>query len=70
MNTNYFKVAAFYSFIELSNIEHLQKIFIEFFEREDIKGTLLLAQEGLNGTVAGKPTSIDKLRKIFIVNIY
>jgi len=68
MNTNYFKVAAFYSFIELSNIEHLQKIFIEFFEREDIKGTLLLAQEGLNGTVAGKPTSIDKFKDFLKLN--
>jgi UPF0176 protein len=62
MSTNFFKVAAFYSFIKLSNIEHLQEIFIEFLEREDIKGTVLLAKEGVNGTVAGKPTSIDKFK--------
>ena len=68
MSTNFFKVAAFYSFIELSNTEHLQEIFIEFLEREDIKGTVLLAKEGVNGAVAGKPTSIDKFKDFLKLN--
>jgi UPF0176 protein len=68
MNTNFFKVAAFYSFAGISNTERLQEIFIEFLEREDIKGTVLLAQEGINGTVAGKPSSIDKFKDFLKLN--
>ena len=53
MNTNFFKVAAFYSFAELTNLEELQIMFIKFLQKEGIKGTVLIAQEGVNGTVAG-----------------
>ena len=68
MNENFFKVAAFYSFVELLNIERLQRLFIEFLEREDIKGTVLLAKEGVNGTVAGRSNSIDKFKDFLKLN--
>ena len=62
MNTNFFKVAAFYSFAELTNIEELQMIFTTFLQKEDIKGTVLIAREGVNGTVAGSESGIDEFK--------
>ncbi|MGB2161010.1 MAG: hypothetical protein ACPH11_03045, partial [Gammaproteobacteria bacterium] len=62
MNTNFFKVAAFYSFAELTNLEELQMIFTTFLQKEDIKGTVLIAREGVNGTVAGSESGIDEFK--------
>ena len=39
----FFKIAAFYSFADLSNIEELKEIFTSFLTNEDIKGTVLIA---------------------------
>ncbi|MGB1663850.1 MAG: hypothetical protein ACPHFT_05700, partial [Gammaproteobacteria bacterium] len=62
MNTNFFKVAAFYSFAELTNLDELQIMFIKFLQKEGIKGTVLIAQEGINGTVAGTESGIDDFK--------
>ena len=58
----FFKIAAFYSFADLSNIEELQVMFTSFLKNEDIKGTVLIAHEGINGTVAGREPSIDRFK--------
>ena len=58
----FFKIAAFYSFADLSNLEELQVMFTSFLKNEDIKGTVLIAHEGINGTVAGKEPSIDRFK--------
>ena len=59
MSISTFKVASFYSFLNLSNLTRLQETFTEFLQKKDIKGTVLLASEGINGTVAGQESSID-----------
>jgi UPF0176 protein len=46
----------------LLNLKELQEIFISFLKKEDIKGTILLANEGVNGTVAGTEASIDRFK--------
>ena len=68
MDTNFFKVAAFYVFADLSNLEELQKIFTKFLKKKDIKGTVLLAYEGVNGTVAGTEASIDQFKNFLKSN--
>ena len=62
MNTTPFKVAAFYSFTNLSNLTQLQEVITEFLKKRDIKGTVLLASEGINGTLAGHELSIDEFK--------
>jgi UPF0176 protein len=62
MNTKFFKVAAFYAFAELVNLDELQIIFTEFLQTNDIKGTVLIATEGVNGTVAGTEAGIDAFK--------
>ena len=64
MKNNLFQVAAFYKFTALSNLEGLQKIFYQFLLDQKIKGTILLATEGINGTVAGSKTSYRRISKI------
>lgn len=54
-------VAAMYQFVRLDNHQSMQKPLLEFMQNHKIKGTLLLAKEGLNGTVAGTRDAIDAL---------
>lgn len=54
-----FVVAALYHFARLDDFRDLQAPLLALCEREGIRGTLLLAQEGVNGTISGSRQSID-----------
>lgn len=54
-------VCALYKFVSLPDYEQLRQPLLDFMLSYDVKGTLLLAQEGINGTVAGSRESIDAL---------
>jgi UPF0176 protein len=56
-----FKVAAFYQFARLSDFRELREPLRAICARLGLKGSVLLAQEGINGTLAGEPVSIDAL---------
>ncbi|EJF76068.1 UPF0176 protein [Bartonella sp. DB5-6] len=56
-----FKVAAVYCFADLKHYCQLQKPLLDLCQAKGIKGTLLLAQEGINGTVAGSCAAIEAL---------
>lgn len=56
-----FKVAALYRFARLEHYQSLQEPLAQLCAAAGIKGTLLLAAEGINGTVAGTVGAIDKL---------
>ena len=60
MKKNYI-VAAMYKFVSLEDYEDLQPIILSFCQEHNIKGTLLLAEEGINGTVAGTRKDVDDL---------
>ena len=60
-----FKVAALYHFVTLEDFEALRGPITEFCDARGIKGTLLLANEGINGTVAGSVEAIDELIAYF-----
>ena len=53
-------VATFYKFVTLPNFQELQQPILEFCQSQEIKGTILLAQEGINSTIAGTRSNIDK----------
>lgn len=46
-------IAALYQFVSLPDAKALQQPLLEMCERNGVKGTLLLAHEGINGTIAG-----------------
>lgn len=57
-----FVVAAMYKFVELEDFASLQPKLLAFCRQYEIKGTILLAKEGINGTVVGTRKSIDSLK--------
>ena len=68
MNNHFIKVATFYMFTNLTNLEELQKQFSKFLKNENISGTILLADEGINGTVAGSFSGIDNFKNFLILH--
>ena len=56
-----YKVAAFYQFAALPDNSALREPLRAFCTERGIKGTILLAGEGINGTVAGDDSAIDAL---------
>lgn len=55
-----YTVAAFYRFVRLNDIPALRAELREFCLIHHILGTILLAPEGINGTIAGLPEDLDK----------
>jgi len=55
------QVAAFYKFAPLGEISVLQQKIRQVCEDFGLLGTVLLAAEGINGTVAGKATAVAEL---------
>jgi UPF0176 protein len=53
------RVAALYRFSPFSDCETLRDGLVAVCAQHGIKGTLLLAREGINGTIAGTPGGID-----------
>ena len=61
----------FYKFIELKNLEELRESLLEKAKMLDLKGKILIAEEGVNGCVSGEDEAIQKFqvfltqRKVF-----
>ena len=53
-----FLTVAFYHFITLDKKNNIQEHIYNFCEANNIKGTILLADEGINGTISGKEKNI------------
>ncbi len=52
-------IAAFYKFVPLADYAALQAPLLDFCQRRDIRGSILLAAEGINGTIAGQREDVD-----------
>lgn len=55
------QVAAFYKFVPLIDIEDLQRQILQVCEDGGLLGTILLAGEGINGTIAGTYADVEAL---------
>jgi UPF0176 protein len=54
-------VAALYKFVRLPDFAEMQEPLLSYCQAQDVKGTILLAKEGINGTIAGSRHSIDSV---------
>jgi UPF0176 protein len=54
-------IAALYRFVRLDNFKELRQPLLRVMLNNQIRGTLLLAAEGINGTVAGEESAIERL---------
>jgi UPF0176 protein len=60
-NMNKITVCALYKFVRLENFEQIKPHLLAVMEANDVKGTLLLANEGINGTIAGDKAAISEV---------
>jgi len=54
-------VAALYKFVTLDDFESLREPLLDVCREAGTRGTLLLAREGINGTIAGDRNAIDRV---------
>lgn len=63
--------ASFYRFLPLENLEDLQAEFLQWCQEGEIKGTILIAKEGINANIVGEKEPlkevIEKIQKNLIV---
>lgn len=52
-------VVTFYKFVKLPDFTEKKTVILDYCKSQGIKGTILLAEEGINGTIAGSPDAIE-----------
>lgn len=62
IETNQFVVCALYRFVRIEDPQTLQAELLKLLTDQAIRGTVLVATEGINGTVAGARKAIDALQ--------
>ena len=58
MKKNEFTIVSFYKFKKIMNPVKLQNVLKEFCQYHKLKGTILIAKEGINGTIGGIDDSV------------
>ena len=58
MKKNEFKIFSFYQFIKILKPLKLKNLLKDFCQFHKLKGTILIAKEGINGTIGGTEKSI------------
>jgi len=61
-----FHIATFYRFSHLDNLEARQASLRQVCLQNDVKGTILLASEGINGTIAGEEDAVETVLSFII----
>lgn len=60
-----FLVYSFYRFVNIKNIKNVKQQLDNFFDGKLVRGTILIAHEGVNGTISGPVNILDEaLKKI------
>ena len=67
MNNLLFTIITFYQFKKITNIIKFHAVLKDMCKFNKIRGTIILAEEGINGTVAGTSNEI-KLLESFLIN--
>ena len=57
-----YKIFGFYKFKKIKNIKLLKKNLKNFIEEEEVRGTIIISIEGINGTISFKPTKYKKVK--------
>jgi UPF0176 protein len=69
-----FHVFGFYKFKKLKFLKKNKVILQKIFIKHNIRGTLIISKEGLNGTISGKLKNISfakkKIKSLFIIKVF
>lgn len=57
-----YKIFGFYKFKKIKNIKLLKNKLKNFIEEEEVRGTIIISIEGINGTISFKPTKYKKVK--------
>ena len=64
-----FYIFGFYKFKKIKEIKKNKEILNIFFVKNEIRGTIILSNEGINGTISGKKNNLNlgikKIKKVF-----
>ena len=67
-----FHISGLYKFKKILNIKKNRKILQDFFLIKNIRGTIIISKEGINGTISGSKKNLDlairKIKKSFKFN--
>ena len=58
-----FKVFGFYKFIKVKSLKRNKDLLQKFLTSNNIRGTIIIAKEGLNGTISGD------VKDIILINL-
>ena len=53
-----FEVVGFYKFVKIFDLKRNQKVLFEILKKKNIRGTIIISKEGVNGTISGKTVDI------------
>ena len=57
-----YKIFGFYKFKQIKNIKLLKKNLKNFIEEVEVRGSIIISIEGINGTISFKPTKYKKVK--------
>ena len=67
-------ISGFYKFKKILDIRKNKKVIQTFFLNKEIRGTIIISKEGINGTISAKKKNLDltinKIKKIFKFNSF
>ena len=58
-----YSIFGFYKFKKLATLKSKKKFLDALFTRNDIRGTIIISHEGLNGTISFKSNKFDNISK-------
>jgi len=58
-----FEVLGFYKFVKITSLKKNKDFIQKFLIKNKIRGTIIIAKEGLNGTISGKNKDLEKTTK-------
>ena len=65
-----FEVLGFYKFVKIRSLKKNKVLLQDFLINKKIRGTIIIANEGINGTISGKAkdikSTINRLKKCFL----
>ena len=59
-----YKIFGFYKFKKIKFLKKYKSLFQKEILKNNVRGTIILLAEGINGTIAGKKNDINKIIKI------
>ena len=64
-----YTVFGFYKFKKIKFLKKYKALFQKEILKNNVRGTIILSTEGINGTIAGKKNDISKIVKIIKLSL-